>query len=172
MSVNLAPRQLEDEHIVASIKSCMDETGVDPSWVTIELTESSGLNDPACRERLVAIRNLGCEIAADDFGTGFASYAALQQLPFTNVKIDRSLITGLSAADDRTEAQVRSIIQMGHATGLTVTAEGIEDEQQRDRLTAMGADKGQGYLFSKPVTAKDAAIWIKQEKQNKSFFPQ
>lgn len=155
MSVNVSPRQLDEENIVEIISNAITESGVDPSWITLELTESSGLDDMSRRDRLLALRNLGCGIAADDFGTGFASYAALQQLPFTNVKIDRSLITGLSENDARAQAQVRSIVQMGHALGLTITAEGIEDSRQADALVSIGADKGQGYLFGRPAPAAE-----------------
>jgi diguanylate cyclase (GGDEF)-like protein/PAS domain S-box-containing protein len=157
MSVNVSPRQLQEEGLVESVHGIIAAHGVEPSWVTLELTESAGLDDVTKRNRLIGLRNLGCEIAADDFGTGFATYAALQQLPFTNVKIDRSLITGLSSSDGKAHAQVRSIIQMGHALGFTITAEGIEESRQADALTVLGADKMQGYLFGKPMSAGDAA---------------
>lgn len=171
MSINLAPRQLENESIVEQVAGCIHRSGVAPHWITLELTESSGLDDRQCQDRLISLRALGCEIAADDFGTGFASYAALQQLPFTNVKIDRSLITGLSSDDSRSQAQVRSIIEMGHATGLSVTAEGIEEDDQRLLLAEMGADKGQGYLFSKPTTAKEAGVLVAQMPKRRTPTP-
>jgi diguanylate cyclase (GGDEF)-like protein/PAS domain S-box-containing protein len=157
MSVNVSPRQLQEEGLVEAVGSIISANDIDPKWVTLELTESAGLDDVTKRNRLIGLRNLGCEIAADDFGTGFATYAALQQLPFTNVKIDRSLITGLSSNDGKAHAQVRSIIQMGHALGFTITAEGIEESRQADALVTLGADKAQGYLFGKPMSAADAA---------------
>lgn len=163
MSINVSPRQLQEERIVDDVRSAITASGVDPSWVTLELTESAGLDDATRRDRLISLREIGCEIAADDFGTGFASYAALQQLPFTNVKIDRSLIIGLSSGDSKAQAQVRSIIQMGHALGLTITAEGIEDSRQADALSVMGADKAQGYLFGRPMPAADADELFRQD---------
>ena len=167
ISINVSPRQLEDDGVVEDVRRAIDLAEIEPSSVTLELTESSGLEDVMSRERLIKLRSLGCEIAADDFGTGFASYAALQQLPFTNVKIDRSLIIGLSTSDQRALAQVRSIIQMGHAIGLTITAEGIEDARQRDALAVLGADKGQGYLFGKPTTAKEATELVIRSTQER-----
>lgn len=161
ISVNVSPRQLQEERIIDDVVIALRESGVSPEWITLELTESAGLDEQTRRDRLIALRNLGCQIAADDFGTGFASYAALQQLPFTNVKIDRSLITGLSTGDERAQAQVRSIIQMGHALNLTITAEGIEDSRQSDALIAMGADKGQGYLFGRPVAATEVEATLR-----------
>jgi diguanylate cyclase (GGDEF)-like protein len=156
MSVNVSPRQMEDDRIIDDVKSALELSGANPEWVILEITESSALEDPISRERVVRLRSLGFGIAADDFGTGFASYSSLQQLPFTDVKIDRSLIIGLSSNDGKAQAQVRSIIQMGHALGVSITAEGIEDARQRDSLKVMGADKGQGYLFWRPLPALQA----------------
>lgn len=163
MSVNVSPRQFENESLVEQVRSALERHCVPASSVTLELTEGEGLDDAIKQERFVALRNLGCQLAADDFGTGFASYAALQQLPFTNVKIDRSLITGLSDGDSKAQAQVRSIIQMGQALGLSITAEGIEDARQADSLIVMGADKGQGYLFGKPMPAQEAEERVRQQ---------
>jgi diguanylate cyclase (GGDEF)-like protein/PAS domain S-box-containing protein len=151
MSVNVAPRQLQESSIVSDVANALDETGVEPSWVTLELTESEGLDDPATRERLAQLARLGVGIAADDFGSGFASYAALQQLPFTVVKIDRSLLLGLETNYDKAVAQLQSIIDMAHSTGLDVVVEGIEEQRQLDLLTSMGCDRGQGFLMGRPV---------------------
>lgn len=156
MNVNVSPRQLQETRIIDDVQSALRISGADPKWITLELTESAGLDDELKRDRFRELRALGCQIAADDFGTGFASYAALQQLPFTNVKIDRSLIVGLSSNDPRAQAQVKSIIDMGHELGLQITAEGIEDTRQADLLSLLGADKAQGFLFGRPVPAGEA----------------
>jgi predicted signal transduction protein with EAL and GGDEF domain len=161
MNVNVSPRQLQEARIIDDVQSAIVTSGVDPQWITLELTESAGLDDEVKRDRFHALRTIGCQIAADDFGTGFASYAALQQLPFTNVKIDRSLIIGLSANDPKAQAQVKSIIDMGHSLGLQITAEGIEDTRQADILTLLGADKAQGFLFGKPVPSAEAEEYIR-----------
>jgi diguanylate cyclase (GGDEF)-like protein/PAS domain S-box-containing protein len=151
MSINISPRQLEEDSIVDEIGAALVEAGVDPSCITLELTESAMLEEGASRDKFVELRRLGVSIAADDFGTGFASYAALQELPFTTVKIDRSLINNLDGTGDKALAQVRSIVQMAHATDLLVVAEGIERETQRVMLAELGCDIGQGFLLGRPA---------------------
>lgn len=153
MSINLSPLQLEEDGIVEEVSFALLEAGVDPSCVTLELTESVVLEDGPSRRKFVELRQLGVNIAADDFGSGFASYAALQQLPFTSVKIDRSLIDGLDGPHEKALAQVRSIVEMAHATDLLVVAEGIEREAQRSMLAGLGCDIGQGYLLGRPAPA-------------------
>jgi diguanylate cyclase (GGDEF)-like protein/PAS domain S-box-containing protein len=151
MSINVSPRQLEEDGIVEEVGAALIEAGVDPSCVTLELTESEVLEEGASRQKLEELRRLGVSIAADDFGSGFASYVALQQLPFTTVKIDRSLIDGLDGPQGKALAQVRSIVEMAHATDLVVVAEGIEREAQRAVLAELGCDIGQGYLLGRPA---------------------
>ena len=157
MNVNLSPRQLVDPDIVDEVREALRTTGVAPSSVTLELTEGIPLDAGPSREHLLELRGLGVGIAADDFGAGFASYAALQQLPFTSVKVDRTLIEGLDQDDTgKARAQVRSIISMAHATGLHAVAEGIERPGQRSALVELGCDLGQGYLLGSPATAEAA----------------
>ncbi|MDQ3146353.1 MAG: EAL domain-containing protein [Actinomycetota bacterium] len=153
MSVNVSPRQLEEEGVVSDVARILRETEVEPDWLTVELTESIFVDEGASRVHLCELGELGIGIAADDFGSGFASYAALQQLPFSTVKIDRSLIDGLTSGPGKAAVQVRSIIEMAHATGLSVVGEGIETEEQLDTLTALGCDLGQGYLLGWPASA-------------------
>jgi diguanylate cyclase (GGDEF)-like protein/PAS domain S-box-containing protein len=154
MNVNLSPRQLVEPRIVDDVREALRSTGVDAASVTLELTEGIPLEAGPSREHLLQLRGLGVGIAADDFGAGFASYAALQQLPFTSVKVDRTLIEGLDQDDPgKARAQVRSIISMAHATGLDAVAEGIERPGQRTALVELGCDVGQGYLLGSPAPA-------------------
>ncbi len=154
MNVNLSPRQLVEPGIVDDVRDALRTTGVDATSVTLELTEGIPLDSGPSREHLLELRALGVGIAADDFGAGFASYAALQQLPFTSVKVDRTLIEGLDQDDTgKARAQVRSIISMAHATGLHAVAEGIERPGQRSILVELGCDLGQGYLLGSPAPA-------------------
>jgi EAL domain-containing protein (putative c-di-GMP-specific phosphodiesterase class I) len=158
MSVNLSPRQLDAPSIVDDIANRLESHGVDPSWVTIELTET-GLVDGGSinHSRLEAIRALGVKVAADDFGSGYASYAALGQLPYTGVKIDMSLVQALEGAgSEKAQAQVRSLCEMAKALGLSVVAEGVEAGEQASLLITLGCDYAQGYYFSPPVPAEDA----------------
>ena len=149
VAVNLSARQLENAEIVVDVASLLTSTGITPSCLTIELTESAVVG-PEAVLRLEALRSLGIGIAADDFGAGVASYASLQQLPFTSVKIDKSLIDGLSNLG-RAATQVRSIIEMAHDSDLVVVAEGIERQTQATILAELGCDFGQGYLFGRPA---------------------
>jgi EAL domain-containing protein (putative c-di-GMP-specific phosphodiesterase class I) len=153
MSVNLSPRQLEDPGIASDIRDSIARHRVDASIITIEITESSAIERGSKRhERVSEIAEVGVSIAADDFGSGFASYAALSHLPFTGVKIDRSLVDGLSSdAANQTTAQVEAILRMADAAGLSVVAEGIETQEQYDRLAAMGCVLGQGFFMYRPV---------------------
>jgi EAL domain-containing protein (putative c-di-GMP-specific phosphodiesterase class I) len=126
MSINLAPSQLSYESIVTAVEALLIATGVPPSTVTLELTEDRVLDDETHIRRLRDLRALGVSLHADDFGSGFASYAALQRLPFTGVKIDRSLVNALGTGlEDGSSPQIRSIVEMAHAMGLEVVAEGI-----------------------------------------------
>jgi diguanylate cyclase (GGDEF)-like protein/PAS domain S-box-containing protein len=155
MNVNLSPRQLSEPTIVDDVRDALDAASLDPATVTLELTEGIPLEAGPSRENLLELRGLGVGIAADDFGAGFASYAALQQLPFTSVKVDRTLIEGLDQdVTGKAKAQVRSIISMAHATGLHAVAEGIERPGQRSALIELGCDLGQGYLLGSPAPAE------------------
>lgn len=154
MGVNLSARQLESPGFVDDLVAVLRATRVDPRWLVLELTESVPL-EPQAGLRLEAIAALGIHIAADDFGTGVASYASLQHRPYSVVKIDKSLVDGLASAG-RAEAQVRSIVQMAHDSDLLVVAEGIETPEQARALIEMGCDYGQGYLLGRPVHAAEA----------------
>lgn len=151
VSVNVSARQLSDGALLRQVAVALDETGLSPDRLELELTESM-LVDVSVDTLLTlsAIRDLGVGIALDDFGTGFASLAMLKRLPLTVMKLDRSLVRDLPG-DREDAAIVRAVVQTGHALGLLVVAEGIETEQQRAFLSGIGCDEGQGYLFSHPV---------------------
>ncbi|MGE3619882.1 MAG: putative bifunctional diguanylate cyclase/phosphodiesterase [Acidimicrobiia bacterium] len=154
MAINLAPSQLSDPDIVEDVAAALREARVPPASVVLELTEDRVLDDEDAVERLNGLRALGVGIAADDFGSGFASYAALQRLPFTVVKIDRSLVSALGATvGEGSAAQIRSIVDMAHATGLQVVAEGIEAAAQVAVLREVGCDCGQGFYLARPAPA-------------------
>jgi diguanylate cyclase (GGDEF)-like protein/PAS domain S-box-containing protein len=153
MSVNLSPRQLEDPHIAQHVRHALERNNLDPATITMELTESSLVDGGSLRQdRLAEIRAIGVNIVADDFGSGYASYAALGQLPFTGLKIDMSLVEGIGdESDTKAVAQVRSIIDFAHGTGLSVVAEGIEAGTQVTVLTSVGCTLGQGFYYSPPL---------------------
>jgi EAL domain-containing protein (putative c-di-GMP-specific phosphodiesterase class I) len=129
----------------------LEATGIDPSSLILELTESALMQDvDATLTRLKLLKALGVRLAIDDFGTGYSSLSHLRQLPIDVLKIDQSFVSGMA---DSTEsaAIVHTLIQLGKVLGLTTVAEGVESNEQREFLKAEGVNIGQGYLFSKPL---------------------
>ncbi len=150
--VNLAAQQLVDgEHLRQRMLAALAAGRISPRSIGFEVTESSLLEDlPAATGALTSLRQLGFEIALDDFGTGYSSLSYLRRLPVTAVKIDRSFVAGIG--DSLTdEAIVEAVIDLSHALGLRVIAEGIEDVHQAIALVRMGADHAQGFHFGRPV---------------------
>jgi diguanylate cyclase (GGDEF)-like protein len=153
MSVNLSVRQLADPELIARVAGTLARHEFDPSKLLLEVTESVILDDvEAGLTVLTQLKQLGTEIAIDDFGTGYASLSYLRRFPASGVKIDRSFIATLG--DARTHAIVMAMIELAHALGLTVIAEGIETAEQLTVLRALGCDLGQGYLFARPASAE------------------
>jgi predicted signal transduction protein with EAL and GGDEF domain len=153
LSVNMSPRQLLESGFVGHVENLLDTFEIDPRWLTMELTESEVLTDSVARRRLTDLGKLGVGIAADDFGSGFASYASLVDLPFTTLKIDRTMLMQIDREPQRTEMQLRSILDMAATLGLKVIAEGVETSAQEDLLLALGCDFAQGYFFGRPAPA-------------------
>ncbi len=155
MSVNLSARNLLDPALPAQIDELVRRHEVPAERLTVEVTESAALADP---DRAIAalevLRTSGIAVSVDDFGTGNASIEYLSTLPASELKIDRSFITGM-LEDPRAEAIVRSTIDLAHNLGLTVVAEGIETEAVMERLEALGAETGQGFLIARPLPAEE-----------------
>jgi diguanylate cyclase (GGDEF)-like protein/PAS domain S-box-containing protein len=154
MNVNLSARQLDDPSLVGDVEAALARTGLDPSRLVLEITESLLLEDPeATIVVLQKFRDLGCLLAIDDFGTGYSSLGYLKRLPVNIVKLDKSFLDARLATSDGERAFLDSVLQIGRTLGLETVAEGIEDIGTSDTLRSIGCDKGQGYLFSKPVEA-------------------
>lgn len=160
VAVNVSIQSLVDASIVEDVRRLLALTATPPGDLTLEITETTMMSDPT---RSVAILHdlarLGVRLAIDDFGTGHSSLAYLKGLPVHEVKIDKSFV--MSMTTSRTdEAIVRSVIELGHNLGLTVTAEGVEDEATWSRLRELGCDTVQGYLLSRPTpSAELTAHW-------------
>ncbi|MBT8228410.1 MAG: EAL domain-containing protein [Dactylosporangium sp.] len=150
MAVNVSAKQVADGRLLDDVTRAMRVSGIDPSKLTLELTESALMADiDLAAKRLKALRSLGVRIAIDDFGTGYSSLAYLDRLPIDLIKIDRSFVATLD--DPMQEATlVRIMVDLAHHLDIPVVAEGIETRTQRDRLVALGCPLGQGYLFSRP----------------------
>ena len=154
MSVNVSARQLMRAEIVDEVAAVLHETGIPPSTLTLEITESVLMNDRnAAITRLHQLKDLGVRVAVDDFGTGYSSLGYLSTLPIDILKIDKSFIDRVaSGAEDSAIAQ--AVIKLGNSLSLTVVAEGIEAAEQATALRAMRCHRGQGFYFSKPLDAR------------------
>jgi diguanylate cyclase (GGDEF)-like protein len=154
MAVNASVRQLERPDFVSKVHEALVGTGLAPSALTIEITETAVMRDAESMLAVIrGLKALGVRVAIDDFGTGYSSLAYLRELPVDTLKIDRSFIA--AAADSDTARQlIHTLVQLGKALNLETLAEGIEDPGQLDRLRAEGCDTGQGYIFGRPVDAQ------------------
>ena len=154
MSVNLSPRQFTKVHLVQTIERILEETGLEPQLLELEITESVTVNIEQTITTLHELKKLGVKISIDDFGTGFSSLNYLKQFPVDTLKIDQSFVRELS--DDTSDATiVKTIISMAHNLKLNVVAEGIETQEQLIFLQQHLCNEGQGYYFSKPVPADE-----------------
>jgi diguanylate cyclase (GGDEF)-like protein len=155
LSVNLSARNLLDPELPQQVAGLLRRHGIPAARLTVEVTESAALVDPErAIAALLALRAGGVSVSIDDFGTGNASIEYLATLPASELKIDRSFITGM-LEDARAEAIVRSTIDLARNLGLTVVAEGIETEAVMKHLAGLGAQTGQGYFISRPLPAKE-----------------
>ena len=161
VAVNLSSRQFWKEHLAASVARVLAETGLDPCWLRLELTESILMqNRVGTVATLNFLQELGVGIALDDFGTGFSSLSYLKQFPLNDLKIDQSFIRDLHLEKD-SDAIVRAIISMGRSLGLRVIAEGVEHAGQLAVLRQEGCDCVQGFLVGKPMPAEEFARFLR-----------
>jgi diguanylate cyclase (GGDEF)-like protein len=161
MSVNLSAAQFAQAELVEVVDHAMTAAGVAPAQLQLELTETMLMGDVRSALSLLhSLRDRGVAIAIDDFGTGYSSLNYLKRLPITCLKIDRSFVRDVNT-DPRDTAIVRSTVALAHNLGLSVVAEGIENEQQRDALVSFGGDELQGYLFSPPLPPQAFIDWLR-----------
>jgi EAL domain-containing protein (putative c-di-GMP-specific phosphodiesterase class I) len=151
VSVNVSPARLRSGDLAQHATDILARTGLDPSRLSFELSERILFDDePDAITSLADLAATGVGLALDDFGAGYTSLGHLRQLPLTQLKIDRSLVTALGNHDDDSPI-VAAVISFAHALGLSVTAEGIERPNQLKRLINLGCEYGQGFLFSPPL---------------------
>ena len=164
VSVNLSAVQLRDPGLLRTVDDALESTGLASARLELELTESMLMgNTEESLALLHALRGRGVALSIDDFGTGYSSLRYMKRLPIGTLKIDRCFVTDI--ASDRDDAAiVRGTVQLAHSLGLTVVAEGVETDEQRDLLIACGCDKLQGYRFSKPLPFDDAVAWIARRR--------
>jgi diguanylate cyclase (GGDEF)-like protein/PAS domain S-box-containing protein len=157
VSVNVAVRQVWDSDLVADVARILDDTGLPPGLLQLELTESAVMGSAGQPlQALHALHEMGVGIAIDDFGTGYSNLAYLSRLPVSALKLDGSFVHGFHAdqhPNPADETIVEALVQLAHRLGLTVTAECVESARQAERLRLIGCDTGQGWLYSRPVSA-------------------
>lgn len=155
IAVNVSPVQLSDPDFVRKTADIVKETGLHPSRAIIEITEGFFISNPErARASITEIRRIGMKVSLDDFGSGFSSVGYLRRFGFDRLKIDRSLTNALGKEDKAGEL-LRATAALAAAFDLPVTAEGVETAEQAEYLTACGCDELQGFLFSKPVSARE-----------------
>ena len=151
VSVNVSPRQFEEQRLVQRVALALADSGLAPEWLELEVTEGVIMRDlQQAVAKMAAVRAMGVSLSIDDFGTGYSSLSALKSFPISTLKIDKSFVRDLGVSDGD-EAIASSIIGLAHRLHLRVIAEGVETEQQRAFLRLNGCDEMQGYLFSRPL---------------------
>ncbi|MCG5241987.1 putative bifunctional diguanylate cyclase/phosphodiesterase [Azospirillum doebereinerae] len=156
MSVNLSTRQLSDPNLVDVVRDVLRETGVEPSWLKLELTESAVMDKAEQSIRLLQdLRTLGIKLSIDDFGTGYSSLSYLHKLPIDSLKVDRSFVSAMHQSEEN-RAIVRIIMDLARLLGFDVIAEGIETSADANLLRALACDYGQGYHFARPLAPEAA----------------
>jgi diguanylate cyclase (GGDEF)-like protein/PAS domain S-box-containing protein len=162
MGVNLSLRQLMDDNLIEDISAALEESGMAPNLLELEITESMALHNPARQLALMTkLKEMGLRIAIDDFGTGYSALAQLKHFPIDTLKVDRSFIRNLPH-DPENKAITEAIIAMGKTLSLTVVAEGVETLEQDDFLREKVCDEMQGFYFSKPVSPEKLAELLRK----------
>jgi len=169
VSVNLSTRQFWTGDLVATVANILNETGVEPTNLELELTEGMIIRDA---EKVIAtlhgLKSIGVGLSIDDFGTGYSSLSYLRRLPVDAVKIDKTFVTDIDAGGFDSGVLARAIISLGHALNLQVVAEGVETKTQLDFLAAHECDEVQGYYFGEPTSPSDLA-WQHLERTGDSW---
>jgi EAL domain-containing protein (putative c-di-GMP-specific phosphodiesterase class I) len=165
--VNLSAKEFEHHDLVEDVARNLRETELDPSTLTVEITESILMEDvPRTVAVLEEVKSLGVKLGVDDFGTGYSALSYLKRFPIDCLKIDRSIIEGLGK-DSTDEAVATAAIVLAHALGAQVTAEGIMTSEQLGRLRALGCDAGQGFYFCEPRLSEAAIAHVLETSENR-----
>ena len=165
VGINISARVIQDVDFPRRLETLIRETGTRPSQIELEITESAMLVDPERARRIVKdLHSLGVLIAIDDYGTGFSSLGYLRDLRVHALKLDKSFVIDVEAREQN-RVIVESTVQMAHALGLRVVAEGVETEWAKRYLESVGYDFGQGYWFARAMSATDCLAWVQRFNQ-------
>jgi EAL domain-containing protein (putative c-di-GMP-specific phosphodiesterase class I) len=155
--------------VAATVERLLADTGCEPSWLTLEITESVLMEHPtAAADTMARLSNMGVHLAVDDFGTGYSNLANLKRFPIHCLKIDRSFVSDIAAGADAEgddAAIVKAVIALAQSMKLEVIAEGVESAAQLDFLGAHGCKQMQGYYFSRPVTAGEVEVLLAAQER-------
>lgn len=166
VSINFSVRNLMDDALLEELGEHVRQSGMEPSRLEVEITESALVHDLfAAKRALERIRSCGIRVSIDDFGTGFSSFEYLRHLPLTGLKIDRAFVEGLEH-DRRARKLMACLIDVGHALDLEVTAEGVETQEQHRLLQEMGCDQAQGFLYAKALPAEEVLAWQRERERS------
>ncbi len=168
VSVNVSARQFREKNLVNRVKNALSESGLEPQYLELELTESLIMDDPAASlERMNELRLLGIRFAIDDFGTGYSNLSALRNFPVGCLKIDRSFV-GRLPTNETDKVIAAAVISLGQGLNMKVIAEGVETQQQLEFLSEQQCDEFQGYLFSKPISPDAVKAMIEAQTASAS----
>jgi diguanylate cyclase (GGDEF)-like protein len=166
VAVNLSAVQFGEEGLPELVQSCLNETGLDPKYLELEITESVIMDDVASTtEILNRLSGLGLSLSIDDFGTGYSSLSYLEQFPVDRIKIDKSFVDGIGLGAG-SEAITKAVVTLGHSLGMEVTAEGVETEAQVAYLRSLDCDEIQGYFYSKPLPVEEFPDAVRRFQAN------
>ncbi|WP_338771356.1 EAL domain-containing protein [Massilia sp. METH4] len=161
LAVNLSRAQLGQREWADTVARILAETGMDPQRLQLEVTESLAAQDTAVQQRLHELKALGITLALDDFGTGYSSLASLHLLPVDTVKIDRSFVSQ-SETSHHHRVLIEATVKVAQSLGMSTVAEGIETAEQAMVVRTLRCDKGQGYLYSRPLPSDELVAWLRQ----------
>ena len=162
LAVNLSRAQLAQPDLADSVAAVLQATGMPAGMLQLEVTESLAAQDAEVRDCLVKLQSLGIQLALDDFGTGYSSLACLHQMPVNTVKIDRSFVCHADTSMHH-RVLIEATVMVAHSLGMDTVAEGIETTAQAAVVMQLGCDKGQGYLYGKPMKARELAAWALED---------
>ena len=161
IAVNVSPRQLRDPGFIVTLVSALTQAGLEPERLELEVTETVFLELTNTTQKVLhQIQSLGVKLAMDDFGTGYSSLGYLRRAEFDTLKIDRSFVQSISAHDPESQAIIRAVVALAGSLGMKTVAEGVSTEEQLSLVRALGCDKIQGYIFSRPVTGSAAKAML------------
>jgi EAL domain-containing protein (putative c-di-GMP-specific phosphodiesterase class I) len=170
LAVNLSIAQLRQIDLVDQVRRALADHAMPAAALQLEVTESLAAQDPMAQARLRELKALGVKLALDDFGTGYSSLSCLHQLPVDTVKIDRSFVVEAERSEYH-RALIEATVRVANTLRMTTVAEGVETPEQAALITSLGCDRGQGYLYCRPLPAEALATWLAERSPQRRAVP-